>query len=130
MHRNCPLENESVRPAYNIQEAETVGQVARVVPRIYASLEDRQADHKSTMVEVAGKIVEQSVSILIYPGSTHSYINPRVMEICASNKVKHRKSWLLHLATGTKRKVSEVVEKRPFVMDGLCKLECSTTWFL
>ena len=36
-----PLENESARPAYNIQEAETVGQVARSVPRIYAALEDR-----------------------------------------------------------------------------------------
>ena len=40
MCRNCPLENESARPAYNAQEAETVGQVARVVPRIYAALED------------------------------------------------------------------------------------------
>ena len=29
MHRNFPLENESARSAYNIQEAETVGQVAR-----------------------------------------------------------------------------------------------------
>ena len=45
MRRNCPLENESARLAYNIQEAETVGQVARAVPRIYAALEDRQADH-------------------------------------------------------------------------------------
>ena len=41
MHRNCPLKNESARPAYNVQEAETVGQVARVVPSIYSSLEDR-----------------------------------------------------------------------------------------
>ena len=65
MRRSCPLENESARPAYNIQEAEIVGQVAREVPRIYAALEDRQADHQSTVVEVAGKIVEQSVSILI-----------------------------------------------------------------
>ena len=73
MRRNCPLKNESARPAYNIQEAETMGQVARVVPRIYAALEDHQEDHQSTMVEVLGKIVEQSVSILIDPGSTHSY---------------------------------------------------------
>ena len=42
MHRNFPLENKNARPTYNIQEAETVGQVARVVPRIYATLEDRQ----------------------------------------------------------------------------------------
>ena len=31
---------------------ETVGQVARAVPRIYAALEDCQDDHKSTVVEV------------------------------------------------------------------------------
>ena len=65
MHMNCPLKNESARPAYKIQEAEIVGQVEREVPRIYAALEDHQADHQSTVVEVAGKIVEQSVSILI-----------------------------------------------------------------
>ena len=53
MHRNCPLKNESARPAYNIQEVGTVGQVARVVTRIYAALEDHQADHQSTVVEVA-----------------------------------------------------------------------------
>ena len=119
MHRTRPLENESARPAYNIQEAETVGQVARAVPRIYATLEDRQANHQSTVVEVAGKIAKQSISILIDPGSTHSYINPRVVEICAFKKVKHRKSWLVQLATGTKRKVSEVVEKCPLAMNGL-----------
>ena len=119
MHRNCPLENKSARPAYNIQEAETVGQVARVIPRIYAALEDRQADHQSTVVEVAGKIAEQSISVLIEPGSTHSYITPKVVDICASNKLKHSKSWLVQLATGTKRKVSEVVEKYPLVMNGL-----------
>ena len=102
-----------------MQVVETVGQVARAVPRIYAALEDCQADHQSTVVEVAGKIVEQFVSILIEPGSTHIYINPRVVEICAFKKVKHRKSWLVQLATGTKRKVNEVVEKCPLVMNGL-----------
>ena len=67
-----------------------MGQVAREIPRIYAALEDRQADHQSVVVELAGNIVEQSVSILIDPGSTHSYINPRLVEICAFKKVKHR----------------------------------------
>ena len=67
MHRNCPLENESARPNYNIQEVETMGQVARAVPRIYAALEDLQSDHQSTVVEVASKIVEQYFSILIDP---------------------------------------------------------------
>ena len=83
MCKYCPLENENARPAYNVQKAETMGQVARVVPRIYAALEDCQADHQSTVVEFAGKIVEQSISILIDPGSTHIYIAPRVVEVCA-----------------------------------------------
>ena len=56
---------------------------------------------------------------MIYPGSSHSYITTRVVEICAFKKVKYIKSWLVQLATGTKRKVSEVVEKCPLVMNGL-----------
>ena len=52
-------------------------------------------------------------------GSTHSYITPRGVEICAFKKVKHSKSWLVQLATGTKRKVCEVVEKCPLVMNVL-----------
>ena len=56
---------------------------------------------------------------MIDHGSTHNYISPRVVEICALKKVKHRKSWLVQLATGTKRKVSEVVEKCPLVMNKL-----------
>ena len=71
------------------------------------------------MVEVAGKIVEQSVSILIETGYNHSYIAPRVVEIYAFKKVKHRKSWLLQLSIRIKRNVSEMVERCPLVMNGL-----------
>ena len=117
MHKNCPLANGCVRKSQNIQEVETMGQVARTVPRIYAALEDRQEDHQSIVVE--GKISKQSVSIWIDPGSTHNYITPRIAEICSFKKLEHRKSWLVQLATGTKRKVSEIVEKLRVDMDGL-----------
>ena len=90
MCRNRPLKNGYVRQAHNIQEAETMGQVARIVPRIYATLEHHQEDHQSTMVEVEGKIAELSISVLIDPGSTHSYITPRIVEICAFKKLKHK----------------------------------------
>ena len=92
-----------------IQEAENVGQVARIVPRIYVALEDHQANHQSIVVEVEGKIAEQSVFVLIDPGSTHNYITHRIVEICAFKQLKHRKSWLVQIATGTKRNISEVV---------------------
>ena len=91
MHKNCPLENGYVRQACNIEEADIVGQVARIVPRIYANLEDRQEDHQSTVVEVEGKIVEQSIYVLTDHGSTHSYITPRIVEICDFKKLKHNK---------------------------------------
>ena len=42
-----------------------------------------------------------------------------VIEICAFKNLKHSKSWLVQLATGTKRKVNEVIEKCPLVMNGL-----------
>ena len=84
MRRKCP--HESARPAYNIQEAEIVGQVARVVPRIYVALEAFQEDHQSTPIEVAGNIVEKYISILIESGSNHHYIAPRVVEFCALRK--------------------------------------------
>ena len=101
MLRNCLHQNEIVIQVHNIQGPETMGQVARAIPRIYAAVED--------LVEVEGKIPKQSVSILIEPGSTHSYITPKIVEICAFKKLKHRKSWLVQLATRIKRKVSEVV---------------------
>ena len=56
---------------------------------------------------------------MIDPVSTHSYITPRIVEICAFKKLKHRETWLVQLATRTKRKVSEVVDKFPLFMYGL-----------
>ena len=52
-------------------------------------------------------------------GSTHIYITPRIVEIGAFKKLKHSKSWLVHLATRTNKKVSELVEKFPLVINGL-----------
>ena len=71
------------------------------------------------MVEVEGEIAEKTVSILIDLESTHNYITPRLVEMCTLKKSKHRRSWLVQLATGTKKKVSKLVRKCPFVMDGL-----------
>ena len=94
-------------------------EVVRIVPRIYAVLEENQEDHQSIVVEVTSKIANQSISVLIDPESTHNYINPRVADICAFKKLKHRKTWLVQRVTRTMRKVSELVEKCPLVMDGL-----------
>ena len=67
----------------------------RIVPRSYVALEELHEDHHSTLVEVVGNIAKKYVSILIEPGSTHGYITPRLVEICAFKKLNHRKSWFI-----------------------------------
>ena len=71
------------------------------------------------MVEFEGTIDEQTVSILIDPGSTHSYITPGLVEMFPLKLSKNTRSWLVQLATRTKKDISEVVNKFPLVMDGL-----------
>ena len=61
----------------------------------------------------------KSIYVLIDHGSTHSYIIPIIVDICAFMRINHKKYWLVQLATGMKRNVSEVVEKCPLVMNGL-----------
>ena len=63
-----------------------MGQEVGAIPKICAVLEDHQEGHNSTVVEVEGEIIEQTVSILIHPGSNHNYINPRFVEMCPLKK--------------------------------------------
>ena len=115
--RSYCLNDKNLTPS--TQETKTVGQEARIIPKIYAALEDHWVGHNSAMVEVEGEIAKQAISILIDPRSTHNYITPRLVEIGTLKKSKHRRSWLVQLAIGIKNKFSEVVTKCPLVMDGL-----------
>ena len=65
-----------------IQEEETIGDVENGMPKINAALENRQDDHKTSMVEVQGLIQNQLVYILIDPGASLSYVSPSIVEKC------------------------------------------------
>ena len=67
---------------HSIQEAVTVGDIARSMPRICAALKNRQAEHQTSVVEIEGMINNQHISILIDPGASLSYISPRIVEFC------------------------------------------------
>jgi hypothetical protein len=71
------------------------------------------------VVEVHVKIVKKSISILIDHRSIHSYIAPKIVDTCILHKRKKKKAWLVHLDTGLKRKVSELIEDYPVEMNGL-----------
>ena len=73
-------------------------------------------DHHTLMVEVQGMIQNHSVSILIDPCASLSYISPSIVEKCILSLKKFEKYWLVQLATGTKRKVVNYVEKYNLMM--------------
>ena len=70
------------------------------------------------MVEIEGKILNTSISILIDPSSCQSYLSPQIVDECKIGKVKHVKPWLVQVATGTKRKVSEIVKESEVNLNG------------
>ena len=64
-----------------IEEVLIVRDMARTMPLISASLENRQADHKTSMVDIEGMIKIQPISIFIDLGASLSYISPRIVEL-------------------------------------------------
>jgi hypothetical protein len=62
------------------------------IPRIYAALDNKQVEFQSHMIEVEGMINNHTFTILIDSGSSHSYIDPKVVEILQLKKIKHVKS--------------------------------------
>jgi hypothetical protein len=67
MYRDCPHRGEKVRIVHN-------------VPRIYKSLDNKQVELQSHMIEVEGKINKQTIVILIDSKDSHSYIDPNMVE--------------------------------------------------
>jgi hypothetical protein len=71
------------------------------------------------MIEVEGMIDNQPFIILINSGASHSYVDPIVVESLHLSRSKNEKSWLVQLATGTKRKVTELIKSYSVDINGL-----------
>jgi hypothetical protein len=115
----CPHRNDKVKVVHNVQQVETMEDMDSRIPRIYATLDNKQVEYQLHMIEVEGMINNQPFTILIDSGASHSYIDPRVVESLHLSRIKHEKSWLVQLATRTKRKVTELVKSCPMDMNGL-----------
>jgi hypothetical protein len=98
-YRGFPNINDKVRVVHNVQQAEIVEDMGSIVPRIYASLDNKQAEYQSHLIEVEGMINNHAFTILIDSRASHSYIDPRVVESLQLSRSKHGKSWLVQLAT-------------------------------
>ena len=101
--RQCPRTKSNI---HNIQEASNVGYVGGSVERIYTSLGGRKANHESRMIEVAVKIANKTITILIDSGASNSYISPNLVEKCHLKKSKLETTSLVQLAIGAKMKIT------------------------
>jgi len=66
-----------------------------------------------------GKLCDQIVSILINPASNYSYVNHNLVDNYGLNKQVHAESWLVQLATGTKKRVHHRVRACSFELNGM-----------
>ena len=88
-YRDCPHRKDKARNVHTIQQAETVEDMGNRMSRIYAALDNKQAEFQSHMIEVEGMISNRPLVILI---ASHSYVDPRVVESLHLTKRKHEKS--------------------------------------
>jgi hypothetical protein len=99
LYRDYPHKGERVKTTHNIEEVETMEDMGGNMPRIYIALDNKQAYYQSPMIEVEGNIDNQCIAILIDFGSSHSYINSNIVERFHLQRSKHKKYWLVQLAT-------------------------------
>ena len=79
MFKYFPHICENMRTVHNVQQDETMKDMGRNVPRIYASLENKKVEYQSHMIEVLGMINNQTIAILIDSGASHTYIDPKMV---------------------------------------------------
>jgi hypothetical protein len=95
--RDFPNRGGKVKIAYNVQQVEIVEDMGKSVPRIYAALDNKQAEFQSHMIEVEGKINNQTIAILIDSGASHSYLDPKMVERFQLPRSKLGKPWMVQL---------------------------------
>ena len=78
------------------------------------------------MIEVEGKIINRYVVFLIDSRQSHCYIDPKIVDRLHLEKSKLEKSSLFNLATGTKRRINEVVRSCPINLNGLSTIVDTT----
>jgi predicted aspartyl protease len=88
-----------VRTVHNVQQAHIMGDMGRNVLRIYAALDNKNVEFQSHMVEVKGNINNQSITILIDSGASHSYLDPKIVERFHFPRSRLGAPWLVQLAT-------------------------------
>jgi hypothetical protein len=73
--------------------------------RIHAAVNNRQAEHQSTVLETTGIIADQTLSVLIDPGATESFISGAALKMIKVKEVEQDEFSFVEMASGAKQKV-------------------------
>jgi hypothetical protein len=82
----------------------TVGDMGKA-HQIHAAVNNRQAEHQSTMLEMIGTIIDQTLSVLIDLGATESFISGVVLKRIKVKEIEQDEFRFIEMASGAKQKV-------------------------
>jgi hypothetical protein len=77
--------------------------------QIHATVNNRQAEHRSTVLETSGTVADQTLSILLEPCATESFIFGAMLKRIKVNLVEHDEFSFVEMASGAKQKVGRKV---------------------
>jgi hypothetical protein len=72
--------------------------------RIHAVVNNQQAEHQSTMLEKIGTVADQTLSILIDPNATESFISGATLKRIKVKAVEQDEFSFMEMASGAKQK--------------------------
>jgi hypothetical protein len=99
--RDCPEERTR---AFGSARPTTVGDLGKT-HRIHAVVNNRQAEHQSTVLETSGIVADQTLSILIDPGATKSFIFGAALKRIKVKAVEQNEFRFVEMASRAKQKV-------------------------
>ena len=71
--------------------------------RIHAAVNNRQAEHQSTVLETIGIVADQTLSVLIDPGATESFISGAALKRIKVKAVEQDEFSFVEMASGSKK---------------------------
>ena len=77
--------------------------------RVFAVVDNCQAEHQATVIEATGMIRGCKVSILFDSGATDSFISPFIVERCRLVAARQEVNWEVKLALGARVAVDSLV---------------------
>jgi hypothetical protein len=82
----------------------TVGEMGKA-HWIHAAVNNRQVEHQSTVLEMTGTVTNQTLSILIDPGATESFISGAALKRIKVKAVEQDEFSFMEMASRAKQKV-------------------------